>query len=365
MTRTRNTLTREEAAAFTAALEGKAEAVGIPLDQWILRPGKPNDIRLGPGPRFAIVQRAHESAAIGGRYGQVLGSVVIQGNGEPYKIRTHDLAGFVIANGYCEAVPPTEIGTSPHPAPEDALQRLEQTGEDSWPPPKAPLAQVSNANAVSETLGRIGSPCEPLKDLLAEAYPCPCFKTVCQSMRWNPEAGHIPRGFLGAIGRPEEVELVLVFAEPGDPRPGDHATMDEALTHAYWAFGEGQGQFHQNARYLLDLCWPELRFDQQLRRVWLTESVLCSAEVSTGPVPKVVEQTCGERYLKNQIRLFPGALVVALGMKATDRLHRIGITEFETAFALGKPGCNQAGARPSWLRIAAILDQMRKGASTV
>ncbi len=363
MTRTRKTLTREEAAAFTSALERKAEDVGVPLDQWILRPGKPNDIRLGPGPRFSIVQRAQESAAIGGRYGAVLGSVVIQGNGAPYKIRTHDLAGFVIANGYCEVVLPSEMEANAYRAPERSIAGIEPTRRDVRSAPEAPLEQVSNPISSREMSEGKGSPCGALRNLMAMAYPCPCFKTVCQSMCWNPEAGHIPRGYLGAVGRPEEVELVLVFAEPGDPHPGDHATMDEALKHAYWAFGEGQGQFHQNARYLFNLCWPGLGFDEQLRRVWLTESVLCSAEVSTGPVPKAVEQTCGERYLKNQIGLFPGALVVALGVKAVNRLHRIGFTGFETAVALGKPGCHQAGARPSWQRIAALLKQRRRGTS--
>ncbi len=104
----RKTLTREEAAAFTAALERRAESLGVPLDQWTLQLGKPNDIRLGTGPRFAIVEAAQEAARRGGRYGDVLGSVVIKGDGGRYKIRTCDLAGFVCANGYCEAVPPAE-----------------------------------------------------------------------------------------------------------------------------------------------------------------------------------------------------------------------------------------------------------------
>jgi hypothetical protein len=111
MARERKTLTREEAGAFTRALATKAEALGIPLDQWLLIPRKKNDIRQGTGPRFAIVQKALECAAAGGRYGHVLGSIVIKGSGDRYTIKTHDLAGFVCANGYCEAVPPGEAGT--------------------------------------------------------------------------------------------------------------------------------------------------------------------------------------------------------------------------------------------------------------
>jgi hypothetical protein len=36
-------------------------------------------------------------------------------------------------------------------------------------------------------------------------------------MRWNPKAGHVPRGFCGAISTPDDVKLVLITAEPGDP----------------------------------------------------------------------------------------------------------------------------------------------------
>ena len=359
MARERKTLTREEAGEFTRALEKKAEAIGIPLDQWRLKRGKENDIRQGTGPRFAIVQRAHECAEAGGKYGHVLGSIVIQGNGDRYTIKTHDLAGFVCANGYCEAVPPGEAGTS---------HRVAVVRAD--PPAGLPKAEVCSdlIPATESTLksqpvvrnpGQPASPCEHLQKILAEAYPCPCFQSVCSSMRWTPEAGHIPRGYLGAIGRPEEVELVLVFAEPGDPHPGDHSTKEEAWQHAYWAFREGTGQFHQNARFLFNLCWPYHNYDEQLRKVWVTESVLCSAKVSAGSVPVPVEIACGERYLKKQIQLFPQALVVALGNKAADRMNRIGVHGFERAYALGKPGCFQAGAQPSWHRIAQLLAARR------
>jgi len=57
-------------------------------------------------------------------------------------------------------------------------------------------------------------------ELLLTAYePCPSFSSACKSMRWVPERGHIPRGFCGATGDLDEVDLVLVCAEPGDPHP--------------------------------------------------------------------------------------------------------------------------------------------------
>ena len=106
MPQDRKTLTSEEAAAYTRALERRAEGLGIELGKWVLGVGKANDIRQGKGPRHAIVTCAQEWAARGATYGNVLGLSVIQGDGNKYKIRTHDLAGFVCANGYCTIAPP-------------------------------------------------------------------------------------------------------------------------------------------------------------------------------------------------------------------------------------------------------------------
>lgn len=198
-------------------------------------------------------------------------------------------------------------------------------------------------------------PALELWDLLSRAYPCPAFSGICQSMRWDPKNGHIPRGFLGATGKLSEVELVLVFAEPGDPKPGDHETPEAALAHAYQSFKSGSGVFHQKARLFFNLCWPGQPFDEQLKRVWVTESVLCSAEWSTGPVPKEIEHECGHRYLKQQLALLPNAVVVGLGSKAQSRLKKIGIHQFEKAHAFGLPGCNQKEALPSWIRVAELL----------
>lgn len=200
-------------------------------------------------------------------------------------------------------------------------------------------------------------PFPALVRILSMAYRCKNFSGPCRGMRWDPKAGHIPRGYCGATGTASDVKLVLVVAEPGDPQPGDHETMDEALQRTVWAFREGPGLFHRNARKLLGYCWPGLGFDQQLRRVWITESVLCSAAVTTGPVPREVEQACGEDYLAPQLALFPRALVVALGGKAHQRLKRLGIPH-EEAHALAPPGCNQAGADPSWRRIGDLVRRL-------
>ena len=61
-----------------------------------------------------------------------------------------------------------------------------------------------------------------LIEILSPAYRCPEFDGPCAGeMRWQPQAGHVPRGFAGAAGLIEDVELILLVAEPGDPRYGE------------------------------------------------------------------------------------------------------------------------------------------------
>src|SRR4051812_46161146 len=73
-----------------------------------------------------------------------------------------------------------------------------------------------------------------LKSVLAAAFqPCPGFSGACSAMRWNPAAGHVPRGFFGATGTLEEVRLVLILSEPGDPGIGErHDGPESAYAYA-------------------------------------------------------------------------------------------------------------------------------------
>src|SRR6266851_6777743 len=168
-----------------------------------------------------------------------------------------------------------------------------------------------------------------LRELLLAAYdPCPAFTNHCSEMRWAPAEGHVPRGFCGAVAALEEVRLVLVVAEPGDPHPGEthfaNATvggrLDSAYAYAYECFKSGKDLFHRNVRQILDLCWPDLHFDAQMHRTWITESVLCSARIEGGFVSSRVWKECRSRYLERELALFPEAIVVALGSKAQKRL---------------------------------------------
>ena len=201
-----------------------------------------------------------------------------------------------------------------------------------------------------------------LSALLAPAYaPCVEFERACTEMRWKPEQGHVPRGFLGAAGSIEEVELVLVFAEPGDPHEGEHHVgIETAYRYATFGFSTGKDLFHRNVRKILSMCWPTLSFEEQMRKVWLTESVLCSARKEGGFVSVAASRACGQRYLLAQLALFPNALIVALGSKAARRMEAIGIVGFIAAYAAAPPGCNRREAQSSWEAVAHELRRRQR-----
>ena len=198
--------------------------------------------------------------------------------------------------------------------------------------------------------------------VLEPAYgPCPGFSGACQgTMRWSPDDGHVPRGFRGAAGTLKEVELVLVYAEPGNPLPGEkHTGLKSAYSYSTRTYASGATQFHVNVKTIINSCWPQLSFEEQMRKVWMTESVLCSAPVECGRVSSTVCRECGSRYLLKQLALFPSALVVALGSKARDRLRMIGVRDFLEVKSVAPPGCNHRGARESWSRIPQALHSAR------
>jgi hypothetical protein len=85
-------------------------------------------------------------------------------------------------------------------------------------------------------------PCTELQEILLPAYrPCPNLGGPCSNVvKWYPLAGHVPRGFIGATGSANEVELVLITAEPGDPLSDEmydeqtpSAMLARTCSHAY------------------------------------------------------------------------------------------------------------------------------------
>lgn len=238
--------------------------------------------------------------------------------------------------------PPDVAGGGPASQPKTAPPRKGGPSQR----PASPEGQMPRAS------GTAPLPNDRLLSVMLDAYqPCANFGR-CIEARWVPERGHVPRGFLGATGTPADVEVVMVFSEPGRPLVGEGhdsafaplGLLRSAMQHTYNCYKSDIDQFHRNVRWFLSQLWPNLTFDEQLGRVWLTEGRLCSINDEIG---STTDRTCAEHYLVQQMRALPQATVVAFGRKAQRYLHGIGI-DFVSAFALSPPGANFGGARPSW-----------------
>ncbi len=201
--------------------------------------------------------------------------------------------------------------------------------------------------------------------MLTPAYaPCVAFRGACHGAEWNPARGRIPRGFVGASRTLRDVRLIILLAEPGggfdDESYPEAATSEEyiglAVTTAYEALRDRRSTFHANLRFVLDQCWPDETLDEQLAHTWITETYLCSARQTAGPVPPLAQQACAETYLTRQLKLLPGHPIIALGGKATRRTGRHA--SVISAYAVGLPGANSPRARPSWIAAAARARQL-------
>lgn len=174
---------------------------------------------------------------------------------------------------------------------------------------------------------------EELQRIIMPALSCPLFCQTCKlnGIRFDPEHGHIPRGYAGGNAADlSAVQLVIVTAEPGEPKPGKEVHRGEPEELFQQAVGlfdrlwmEQRGRFYPNLKHLLDGCWPGLSHEERMRRTWFTNAVLCSAVTSTGPVAREVEETCGKEYFVPQMNLVPDAFVIALGVKANRRAKRL------------------------------------------
>lgn len=189
-----------------------------------------------------------------------------------------------------------------------------------------------------------------LLDILEPAYqPCVHFAGACAgACVWEPSRGLVPCAFGGATGTLDEVRLIIVTAEPGDPpdSTGYEGTPKDMVHNSLRIFHEAMRSggidragrptpFHRNMRRILDAFWPNESLDTQLRKTWTTNAVLCPAEVSGGKHLARVEQACTQTYLARQLDLFPLAFIVALGGKARDRMQAAGLR------------CNAVGLHPS------------------
>ena len=144
----------------------------------------------------------------------------------------------------------------------------------------------------------------------------------------------------------------MVFSESGHPHAQERYNtkstpeqlLNESLSYVYECFASGTDAFHRNARWFIDQLYPNQSFDQQLRRVWLTEGRLCSIAKEIG---STTDRTCSSSYLVHQISALPNAVVVAFGRKAQHYLKGLKV-DFIKAYALSPPGANHKPAKPSW-----------------
>ncbi len=217
-------------------------------------------------------------------------------------------------------------------------------------------------------------PCKELTAILLPAYTacggdaktCPCGRKL------DSANGYIPRGFSGGFGEATDIALILVVAEPGNPDSDGSQAYDMAKTDqeliadsARGVFeavqrSEGRKDFHGSIRMILNECWPGLSLADQFRRTWITESVLCSAEVSCGPIPRSQERNCAERFLRLQLEAIPNRFVVALGGKAERRMKAASLSASFTASAPGKPECLKERARQSWVELGRRFRRYRE-----
>lgn len=213
-----------------------------------------------------------------------------------------------------------------------------------------------------------------LQILTPSVEPCSHMDGACSgAVTWDPRRGHMPRGSVGATGNLSDVRLVLLTAEPGDPYPGESYIGDtadqrikETFSTLYNDLRRGADQFWRNLRDIIDLCFPDKSLDEQLRQVWMTDTVRCGAAHEGGELPLVVRRTCGRTYLGPQLQAMEHAVIAALGKKAQNRVRwlarQIDIPNpVVAAFHPAPPGCNFRGAYPSWLNLAEVVHQeMRK-----
>jgi hypothetical protein len=203
-------------------------------------------------------------------------------------------------------------------------------------------------------------------EILKQAYdPCPHFGT-CPEAKWLPQEGHVPRGYSGCIGDPAEVEAVFVLAEPGHPFDDEQymaSAPDEFIEEVTATTAEraslGATKFHENLNWIKEQLWPNADPSEIRRKLWVTESRLCSVDDEIGDPKGGDKSLCAREYLLPQIEILPNAAVVLFGGKAQRRIGRL-LPDALRVFALAPPGCNQKKARPSWeVAIKVILERRR------
>jgi hypothetical protein len=177
------------------------------------------------------------------------------------------------------------------------------------------------------------------------------------------QAGNRPRHIAGNLENPKAVRVIVLLAEPGS-RPGPEELRRDESTWLDDVSCDGLGgggfrlrydqragsAYEKNPRDFLELVWPDATYAGRMTQAIVTNSFWMQAHVSGGPVPAQAAKDFGP-YLKTLISLFPNAIVVAAGKKASDRCHWAGIPAIHMG-ALTPPGSNRAQTRETWKHAA-------------
>ena len=173
-----------------------------------------------------------------------------------------------------------------------------------------------------------------LLDIMKEAYPCakfyeqqesvPNFKTeivncqVCKEADWNPAKGFMPRSYIGATGKLEEVEAILVCINPFEPHRAvephrgeeydpEHSSLEMVEANVRYVHDCIRGlqprfksRFHIRMKEFLDKLYPNEHLNQILKKVWITQCRLCSSNSDSTDIDSV---SCMDLYLKKQLEI--------------------------------------------------------------
>ena len=201
------------------------------------------------------------------------------------------------------------------------------------------------------------TPNKKLVEILQPAYcPCPSFKGPCRgTATWKPNFGYVPRGFVGAFGSLDEVKVILLSDRPGSPFSQERYSapdeLEQTVQFTFQCSSRRIPPFHENLGYLLDRLFPNEDLEDQLRKVWVTNSYLCSLPEYRDDAPPEAWHECVDRYLIPQLASLPGRPVIALGTTVGKRARRAGVEKnllYEAHALRQRSPSRERNARRTW-----------------
>ena len=191
---------------------------------------------------------------------------------------------------------------------------------------------------------------------------------VCRSAIYRPCDGYVPRAFGGAKRTLEDVKLVIVSNGPAWPIQDESysGNPEEDLRSLLGDrnINSEPHSIHVNLKLFLDLVFPcERGLENQLKRVWMTNSVHCTFE---GEAKMSDRKRCANANLFRQIELFSNPVVVLAGSKPqlilSDLLSAFPYIRVVKCHSFSKPfPKGKAFAESSWCeaadRVKALIAQ--------